>query len=114
MKILIFQLPMVAVYQSMFNLQLQEDIVPIKVGYITLDAFDRNECWHLGNWTAWTDEKPQNLHYEGRSFSSDVIFLDPSKNRYHCALPFGWYEANTLREIINYIKTYKLGQELIK
>lgn len=113
MKIVIYQLPIMAVYQNMLNLELQEDIVPIEVGHITLDIFDRDECWHLGNWTAWADKKPQNLHYEGRSFSSDVIFLDPIDNKYHCALPFGWYEANSLQEIIDYIKNYQFGRELI-
>lgn len=106
MNIKIYQFPMWAVYKNILKLDLKEDNEPIEVGYIALDSFDRDECWHLGNWSAWTEEKPDNLHYDGRSFSSDVVFLNPENNRYHCAMPFGWYEANSLEEIVDYINNY--------
>jgi len=112
MKITIYQLPFQAAYQSHITKENRQPITAKEVGYIELETFDRDECWHLGNWTAWTDEKPSNLHYEGRSFSSSEIFHDPSEDKYHYAMPFGWYEANSVEEVIEYLDNYKFGQEL--
>ena len=72
-------------------------------GYIELDKFDRQECWHLCNWSCWADgEKPDNLHSDLDCANSDVIFLDPITGVYHLALSFGWEEFKSLEDTINY------------
>lgn len=96
MKIKVFTVPYN--YRELKNIQVTEQ------GYIKADYFDEDECWHLCNWSCWAEEKPENLLSDLEVVNSDVIFYNPKTERYHLALPSGWYVGNSLEEITQHIK----------
>jgi hypothetical protein len=108
MKIDIYQVPYKVTMQNFLPIEQRIPVTIDKVGYIELEFFDRDECWHLGNWTAWADEKPSNLYYEGRSFSVCEALYNPETDTYHLAVTLGWKEFKTLEEIISYFEN-KIG-----
>ncbi|MCM1216011.1 MAG: hypothetical protein NC548_16000 [Lachnospiraceae bacterium] len=82
-----------------------EDLIAVHVGYLKLVKFDRDECWHLCNWSCWTKEKPNHLYTKITSCSTDVIFYDQDTKRFHIPMGIGWEEADTLEDAVNIWKT---------
>ena len=94
MKINIYKIPF-AYYFSYTH----EPFNIIKKGYVELDKFNEEECWHLLNWSCWSDEKPENVFSDLSCCNSDIIVHNPETNIYHLALPFGWKEFTSLESV---------------
>lgn len=80
--------------------------IPEYRGYIELDHFDRNECFHLCNWDCWTEEKPKNVHTDIESVGHGIIFVNPETKENHLALSAGWLVGNSVT-ITDYIRKHK-------
>jgi hypothetical protein len=72
-------------------------------GYIEMEKFDRDECWHLCNWSCWSKEgKPNNLFSDLEVVNSDVIFHDEVLNKYHLAEHVGWHTEKSIEKMLEY------------
>lgn len=99
MRINIYKLPFSWQFDSLNSPLLVEE-----KGYILSETFNREECWDLCNWSCWCEKKPKNLLSPLEVVNSDVIFHNPTDDTYHLALSFGWFEAKSLNEVIEYCK----------
>lgn len=74
-------------------------------GYLEFDKFDRDECWHLCNWSSWSKFKPQNLHSNIMACSSNIAFKDPESGIYHIALGIGWKEEKDFINVLEHFSS---------
>ena len=59
-------------------------------GYIEMDEFDANECFHLCNWSHWTNTKPAELHSDISSAEHGICFTNPETKEMWLAKSSGW------------------------
>ena len=74
---------------------INHSIVPTHIGHIEADKFDAEECWHLCNWSEYTDVKPKNLHADISFCTHGICFVDPVTNQRWLAKSFGWLVGNS-------------------
>lgn len=77
------------IYKAKWN---GKELEPVNIGYIELNKFDEDECWHLCNWSAWSEIKPDNLHSKITVCNTDVIFHNPENDMYYTPGSTGWNE----------------------
>lgn len=82
------------------------EVVPKYTGYIEMDQFDADKCWELCNWTAWTKEKPKNLHSDIGSCSHGICFTNPETKEKWMALSLGWLVGDE-KKISSYAERHK-------
>lgn len=75
------------IYKAKWN---GKELEPVNIGYIELDKFDEDECWHLCNWMCWSKTKPNNLHSKITVCNTDVIFHNPENDMYYTPGSAGW------------------------
>lgn len=71
------------------------------IGFLVLDNFNRDKCFEICNWSAFSNLKPENLFSDIASCSTEVTFLDPTTGLYHIPLSIGWRIAKSKEEVIN-------------
>ena len=78
------------------------------IGFIETDTFDENYFWHICNWSAFTDKKPEILHSKIAACSVETVFYNPEKELYYIPLGFGWKTVNDFEKVIEH---FKMGQK---
>ena len=99
MKIHIYEYPMLAGTEHVHSAE------PVERGYIEMDKFDENECFHICNWKHRTTMKPECLHSDIESCQHGIVFVNP-ENDVHClALSSGWLYGKA-EHIQNYVNAH--------
>lgn len=75
-------------------------------GYLEVEKFNRDECWHICNWCFHSETKPKELHSDIDHANADIIFHNLETGEYHLALPKGWQVENSLEDLKQYLIDY--------
>lgn len=99
MKIRIYEFPMIACAEHLHSAG------PVERGYIEMDKFDENECFHICNWTHRTTTKPECLHSDIKSCQHGIVFVNPESDIHCLALSSGWLYGKA-EHIQNYVNVH--------
>ena len=78
---------------------------PVERGYLELDKFDEDECFHICNWWRRTKTKPDCLHSEIESCQHGIVFVNPETDIHCLALSIGWLYGKA-ENIQNYVNAH--------
>lgn len=88
--------------------------VPTDRGYIDLPnetigdkEIDVTDCWHICNWSHWTDTKPKELHSDIDHCDHGIVFAYQIADKEICclALSYGWLMGSK-EEIQEYVNKH--------
>ena len=99
MKIQIYEFPMISGAEHLHSAE------PVERGYLELDTFDENECFHICNWWHWSKTKPECLHSDIDICQHGIVFVNPETDIHCLALSSGWLYGKA-EHIQNYVNAH--------
>lgn len=105
MKVNIYKIPFAYLFNNWVELKIENR------GYIEQKEFDAEECWHICNWSCYSDNKPNNLFGNIDVANSDVIFekyISKNNSEFYIALPVGW---QIIKGTLNDVKQWLITVE---
>lgn len=76
--------------QNIINEKISHDTTPTYLGFVLVDNFDKEEIFHLCNWSCWSTTKPANLYANIDTCYHGLCLINPETHERWLAKSFGW------------------------